>query len=160
MSAVDVEASAGSARKDKLYNALATTRKDAAYLISPKDSPAPASRRTRVLLRSLRYIFVFAFWRLVRYAKYAAAGALTAALAGTALGTVTGGVGFILAPPGILAGAGVGLIWAVAKFGWRTAASRIRSGDTEVSAREDERDGDVKVDKYPAERVMRETNPF
>ncbi|KAF2222811.1 hypothetical protein BDZ85DRAFT_166300, partial [Elsinoe ampelina] len=109
--------------------ALQNVRRNTAFLIDPTKSEGPQRRRTRALLRTLRYIGIFVFWRLVRYAKYAAVGALTAAVAGTAIGSMTAGVGFILAPPGIFAGAGVGLVWGLGKFGWRTLAKRVRSGD-------------------------------
>lgn len=147
-------------RTERLSTALQTTRRNAAYLFDPKSNPGPAARKTRLLLRSARYIFVFAFWRLVRYAKYAAVGALTAAVAGTAFGTVTGGIGFVFAPPGILAGAGVGLLWGVAKFGWRTAVARVRSGKTEgADPRSDER-ADGEGEKFPAERVEMKVEPW
>ncbi|GAM84669.1 hypothetical protein ANO11243_026680 [Dothideomycetidae sp. 11243] len=147
-----------SPRTEKLSNAIQSTRRNAAYLLDPKHNPGPTQRKARYFLRTLRYIFVFAFWRLVRYAKYAAVGAATAAVAGTAFGTVTGGIGFVLAPPGILAGAGIGLIWAIAKFGWRTAVGRVRRGDTGADPRRDERE--ERGERYPAERVQMRTEPW
>jgi len=74
----------------------------------------------------------------VRYVKYAAIGALTAAIAGTAIGSVASGAAFFIAPPGILAGAGVGLVWGLGKFGWRTLAHRVRRGDVYADAKVDE----------------------
>jgi hypothetical protein len=110
------------------------------FLFDPNSPNAPTRRRTRALLRTLRYIGNFVFWRLVRYAKYAAVGALTAAVAGTAIGSVASGAAFVLAPTGILGGAGVGLLWALGKFGWRTFATKVRSGNTNhEDARADER---------------------
>ncbi|PNS21048.1 hypothetical protein CAC42_3385 [Sphaceloma murrayae] len=138
-------------------SALETTRRNAAYLINPSKSTAPTRRRTRAILKTARYIGTFIFWRLVRYAKYAAVGAVTAAIAGTAIGSFASGVGFILAPPGILAGAGVGLVWGLGKFGWRTLARRVKSGDVErADARGDEhRDGkgEAEVEEVPRMKV-------
>jgi hypothetical protein len=89
----------------------------------------------------LRYIAIFIFWRLVRYAKYAAVGALITAVAGTAIGSVASGAAFFIAPPGILSGAGVGLLWAVGRFGWRRARARMQRAqqDERVDPREDEK---------------------
>lgn len=123
------------------------------YLYSPSD-PAnqPAHLRTRTLLRSFRYLALFVFWRVVRYAKYAATGALIAAVSGTAIGSLVSGVGFLVAPTGILGGAGVGLVWALAKFGWRRVGGKGRKtgeGDPRRDEREDakgaEEVGEVRV---------------
>lgn len=73
----------------------------------------------------------------MRYAKYAAVGALVAAVSGTAIGSVVSGAAFVVAPTGILGGAGVGLVWALARFGWRRAKGR-REGKGE-DPRADER---------------------
>ena len=104
------------------------------YLIDPKAGPQPSRLRTRAFLRSLRYFTIFAFWRLVRYAKYAAAGALVAAVSATAIGSVASGAAFVIAPTGILGGAGVGLLWAIGKFGWRRATARMRRGEHDAHA--------------------------
>lgn len=65
----------------------------------------------------------------MRYAKYAAVGALVAAVSGTAIGSVVSGAAFVVAPTGILGGAGVGLVWALARFGWRRARGRGGRGE-------------------------------
>lgn len=66
-------------------------------------------------------------------------GSIVTALAGTAIGTAASGLGFFIAPPGILAGAGVGLLWGLGRFGWRTLAKRAREGRVEdADPREDE----------------------
>lgn len=118
---------------------LQTVKRNFNYLLDPKASSAPTQLKTRTLLRTARYIGIFIFWRLIRYAKYAAVGAIGAAVAGTAVGSVFGGAAFVLAPPGILAGAGVGLIWAIGKFGFKTMARRVKKGDVDhASARSDE----------------------
>lgn len=109
-----------------------------AYLYDPTHGPQPARLRTRSLLRSARYLAIFLFWRLVRYAKYAAVGALATAVAGTAIGSAVSGAAFVVAPTGVLGGAGVGVLWALGRFGWRRARARVlgRGGE---DARNDER---------------------
>lgn len=116
--------------KHSASSSLQVAKRNAAFLINPDASNAPDRRRTRALLRSFRYVAVFLFWRLVRYAKYAAVGAITAAIAGTAIGSVASGAAFVIAPPGIFAGAGVGLLWGLGKFGWRVLAKRVRTGES------------------------------
>jgi hypothetical protein len=119
---------------------LQTAKRNLQFLYDPSSPNAPTKRRTRYLLRTLRYTLKFLFWRLVRYAKYAAVGAFTAAIAGTAIGSVASGAAFVIAPTGIVGGAGVGLLWGLGKFGWRTLARRVRSGEVHgADAREDER---------------------
>lgn len=115
--------------KASAASSLQKAKRTANFLINPDASNAPDRRRTRALLRSFRYITIFLFWRLVRYAKYAAVGAVTAAIAGTAIGSVASGAAFIIAPPGIFAGAGVGLLWGLGKFGWRVLGRRVRTGE-------------------------------
>ena len=93
--------------------------------------------------------------RLVRYAKYAAIGSLTALVAGTAIGSAVSGVGFILAPTGILGGATVGLLWGVGKIGfrgWRKFAHKAKQGAGD--ARLDEKES-VKVKELVETREER-----
>ena len=129
------QASTGHGHLEKLAHpsqssSLQKAKRTLAFLVNPADaSSAPDRRRTRALLRSFRYATIFLFWRLVRYAKYAAVGALTAAIAGTAIGSVASGAAFVIAPPGIFAGAGVGFIWALGKFGWRMFGRRMKTGE-------------------------------
>ncbi len=59
------------------------------------------------------------FWRVVRYAKFALVGGLVAAVGATAFGGAVSGVGFLLAPPTLLASVGVGLVWGMGKWGFR-----------------------------------------
>lgn len=124
------------------HNRLAAAKSSIKFLIDPKTGPQPVQLRTRALLRSARYIAIFLFWRLVRYAKYAAVGALIAAVGSTAVGSVLSGAAFIVAPTGILGGAGVGLLWAVARFGWKRASARVRRAEHggHADPRRDERD--------------------
>jgi hypothetical protein len=106
----------------------------------------------------LQYIIIFIFWRLVRYAKYAAMGALVAAVAGTAIGSVASGAAFFIAPPDILSGAGLGVLWAVGRFGWRRARARMETAQRErVDPREDEKadaEGEPPAGRAP-ERMLR-----
>lgn len=127
------------------------------YLIDPKTGPQPARLQTRTLLRSLRYFTIFVFWRLVRYAKYAAVGAIVAAISGTAIGSIASGAAFVIAPTGILGGAGVGLLWAVGKFGWRRARARVKRGEHDAHAdpRKDEHEDAQGVDSERAIRPPR-----
>jgi hypothetical protein len=120
-------------------SAIQRTRANLAFLANPSTAPAPASRRTRAFLRTARYTLKFIFWRLIRYAKYAAIGSLAALVAGSAVGSVASGAAFVLAPTGIFGGAAVGLLWGVGKFGWRRLAKKAGKGGT-GDARRDERD--------------------
>jgi len=134
---------------------LQTAKRNLQFLYDPSSPNAPTKRRTRYFLRTLRYTLKFLFWRLVRYAKYAAVGALTAAVAGTAIGSVASGAAFVLAPTGVVGGAGVGLLWGLGKFGWRTLARRVRSGEVHgADAREDERsEGHEEVETIKAPKM-------
>lgn len=126
---------------------LEAAKRNLQFLYDPNSPNAPTRRRTRALLRTLRYIGKFLFWRLVRYAKYAAVGAITAAIAGTAIGSVASGAAFVIAPTGIVGGAGVGLLWGLGKFGWRTLARKVRSGEAHDSdARADEKAEEQKTE--------------
>lgn len=145
-------------QKSKISKATNTLK----YLYDPTRGPQPSHLRTRTFLRSLRYISIFIFWRLVRYAKYAAMGALATAVAGTAIGSVASGAAFVIAPTGILGGAGVGLLWAVGKFGWRWARMRVdgRVRERGLDPRRDEReDAEGEEEVKPVVRVPR-TEPW
>ena len=116
-------------------------RRNLSYLIDPASKEnRPVRVRTRAALKTLRYVTIFVFWRLVRYVKYAVVGSLVAAVAGSALGPFMSGAAFLIAPPGILAFAGVGIMWGIAKFSWKTMARRVRHGqEGKASPRKDER---------------------
>ena len=128
------------------------------YLYSPSTANQPTHLRTRTLLRSFRYLALFVFWRVVRYAKYAATGALIAAVSGTAIGGLVSGVGFLVAPTGVLGGAGVGLVWALAKFGWRRVG-KGRKGGAGEDPRRDEREYAKGAEEVGEVRVPR-TEPW
>jgi len=83
-------------------------------------------------------------------------GALATAVAGTAIGSVVSGAAFVIAPTGILGGAGVGLLWAVGKFGWRRARARVGRGE---DARRDEREDAEGEEEVKEVRVPR-TEPW
>jgi hypothetical protein len=108
-------------------NALTSAKQNIHYLISPSspDVLRPAHLRTRALLRSLRYIGIFVFWRIVRYAKYALVGSIVAAIGASAFGGVVSGAAFVLAPPTLLTSVGIGAIWALGKWGFR----KLRVGE-------------------------------
>ncbi|KAK5108993.1 hypothetical protein LTR62_007627 [Meristemomyces frigidus] len=132
---------------------LSKARDSIKFLVDPKTGPQPHHLRTRALLRSLRYFTIFAFWRLIRYAKYALVGAAVAAISGTAIGSVVSGTAFLIAPTGVLGGAGVGVLWAIGKFGWRRARARYEGGraregrgDARADERDDAREGEGKGD--------------
>jgi hypothetical protein len=111
-------------------SALRSTKKNIHFLFAPDSpsSPRPAHLRTRALLRSVRYIGIFIFWRIVRYAKYALVGSIVAAIGASALGGVVSGAAFVLAPPTLLTSVGIGAIWAVGKWGFR----KMRVGEMAV----------------------------
>jgi hypothetical protein len=92
-------------------------------------------------LRSIRFIGIFIFWRIVRYAKYALVGSAVAAIGATAFGGVVSGAAFVLAPPTIATSVGIGLIWAVGKWGFKRFAVRERVGTDAVVEVQESRDG-------------------
>lgn len=102
-------------------SALHSAKRNLHFLFAPDspNAPHPARLRTRALLRSLRYIGIFVFWRIVRYAKYALVGSLVAAIGASAFGGVISGAAFVLAPPTLMTSVGIGLIWAMGKWGFR-----------------------------------------
>jgi hypothetical protein len=115
-------------------------RRNLAYLIDPQNPSQPARLRTRAALKTVHYVAIFIFWRLLRTIRYAIVGSVIAAVAGTALGPLASGAAFFLAPTGILAGAGVGIMWALFKFRWRRFATTVKEGREDLAdARSDER---------------------
>jgi hypothetical protein len=102
-------------------SALHSAKRNLHFLFAPDspNAPHPARLRTRALLRSLRFIGIFVFWRIVRYAKYALVGSIVAAIGASAFGGVISGAAFVLAPPTLLTSVGIGLIWAMGKWGFR-----------------------------------------
>ncbi|KAK5946012.1 hypothetical protein PMZ80_000151 [Knufia obscura] len=146
-------------------SALANAKRNFTYLISPTStttSTRPTRLRTRALLRTLRYISQFILWRLVRWAKYAAVGALVAGIGATAFGSVITGAAWIAAPPTIGVSVMASVIWGVGKFAARRLHRRWEreGGDVGHERREMEemegssvrREGAYGVDVGP--RVM------
>lgn len=68
----------------------------------------------------------------MRYAKYALAAAAVAAVSATTLGSVVSGAAFVVAPTGIAASAGLGLVYAVGRWGFRLARGRVMAGRQKV----------------------------
>lgn len=114
------------------HSAASSVRQNLAYLWNPATVAAterPSRLRTRALLRSLRSIGIFIYWRLYRWAKYAIVGAVVGAVGSFAFaGTLATGVGAIIAPPGILASIAVGGIWWAARWGWNRAMHKRGKG--------------------------------
>ncbi|CAG8982578.1 hypothetical protein HYALB_00007294 [Hymenoscyphus albidus] len=115
------EASTEARAEIRSSTALTSAKKNIQFLFSPDspNAPRPVHLRTRALLRSLRFIVIFVFWRIVRYAKYALVGNVMAAIGASAFDGVVSGAAFVLAPPTIMTSVGVGLIWAMGKWGFR-----------------------------------------
>ncbi|GAA94105.1 uncharacterized protein L969DRAFT_93490 [Mixia osmundae IAM 14324] len=143
--------------------ALAKAKQNVSFLINPSNKTvAPTRFRTRALLRTVRYIAVFLFWRLVRYAKYAAIGSAVAFAGSGVLGTVTGGAGFLLAPPGIVSGALLGIGYGALKIGWkgfRTGIKRAHEGDEVGSVRAAERE-EARGERTARPRDPSRSDPF
>ena len=116
-------------------SALASTRRNLRYLYDPKSAPnAVSSRRTRALLRVLRSSVIFAFWKIVRWAKYVAIGSFVATVGAGAFGTFVSGAGFVLAPTGIAGTIFAATVWGVGRF----AVGRVKKRWGDGSGYEDE----------------------
>lgn len=122
------------------------------YLLrGPASSLQPASLTTRSTLRSLRYVFKFAFWRLVRYfvsfsrrrreggelmrafsQKYAAVAAGCTALAGTMAGAALPWVAAI-AVPSVPVAAAIGLTTAAIKVRLSPSNQLARPADSPLA---------------------------
>jgi hypothetical protein len=110
-------------------SALASTRRNLRYLYDPKTAPnAVSSRRTRAFLRVVRSGIIFAFWKLVRYAKYVAIGSLVATIGAGAFGTVASGAGFVLAPTGIAGTIFAATVWGIGRFAVKRVKKRWGMG--------------------------------
>lgn len=113
-------------------SALRNAKRNLNFLLSPSTRSAPGERparlRTRALLRTLRYVTQFIFWRLVRWAKYVAVGSLVAAVGATAFGGAVTGVAWLAAPPTIGASIIAASVWGVGKFVARRAHARWKKG--------------------------------
>jgi sulfite exporter TauE/SafE len=129
-------------------SALISAKRNFNYLISPTNADRPARFRTRALLRSVRYVSTFIFWRLVRWAKYIAIGSLVAAVGATAIGSAVSGVAWVVAPTSIGASVLAAGVWGVGRFAARRFHARWmkHGGDLgeEIRERAEERTGDVR----------------
>ncbi|APA10905.1 predicted protein [Sclerotinia sclerotiorum 1980 UF-70] len=111
-------------------SALASLTQNIQYLISPSSptSPKPVRLRTRALLRTLHSVAVFIFWRVIRYAKYAVVGSIVAALSATTIGSFATGIGWVVAPTGIVGVLGMSTLWWVGKWGFSKTKTGKRWG--------------------------------
>ena len=140
-----------SAINQQSSSALVSARRNLNYLVSPNNASTadrPARLRTRALLRSVRYITQFIFWRLVRWAKYVAVGGLVAAIGATAIGSAVSGVAWVVAPTSIGASVFAAGVWGVGRFAARRLHARWKKygGDVgvEVMERVEDQSGDVR----------------
>ena len=131
-------------------SALRAAKRNLRFLYDPKNSPHPTRFRTRALLRSLRYLTIFVFWRLVRWAKYIAIGSLVAAVSASALGGVVTGAAWIAAPPTIGASILSLCVWQTGKFAGRKLHARWKRDGGEVGEEARERENDKGADTYYA----------
>lgn len=126
-------------------SALVSARRNLGYLINPdKSADHPSRFRTRALLRSVRYIGIFIFWRIVRYAKYVAVASIVATVGAAASGVIAP-FAWLAAPPTMTAAIISASIWGVGKF----EAKRLHKR-WEQSGKDEGR----------AQREAEETNPI
>jgi hypothetical protein len=122
-------------------SALISAKRNLKFLISPDKSERPARFRTRALLRTVRYVGQFIIWRLVRWAKYVAVGALVAGV-GATIGGFLNPIAWIAAPTSIGASIVATGVWGVGRF----AAARLHArwkkdgGDVGEQTRERQED--------------------
>lgn len=128
-------------------SALISARRNLSFLINPsRESPnSPTRFRTRALLRTLRYVSIFVFWRVVRYAKYIAVASLVASVGAAASGVIAP-FAWLAAPPTMSAAIVSASIWGVGKFGARRLHQRWErtGGDEGFAQREAEESSPVK----------------
>ena len=126
-------------------SALVSAKRNLNFLLNPSSTTNHPSRfRTRALLRTVRYISIFIFWRIVRYAKYVAIASIVATVGAAASGIIAP-FAWLAAPPTMGAAIISASVWGVGKF----AARRLH--------RRWERTGG---DEGFAEREARETSPI
>ncbi|GAA5994763.1 hypothetical protein JCM5350_007985 [Sporobolomyces pararoseus] len=104
---------------------LNRTKANLRYLVNPASGTAPNSLVTRSSLKTFRYVLRFAFYRLLRYAKYAIVAAGAAALGGTVIGTALPWVGALVFPS-LPVAACMGATTALIKFTWRHRGNHFR----------------------------------
>ncbi|GAA6008674.1 hypothetical protein JCM11491_003392 [Sporobolomyces phaffii] len=104
---------------------LNRTKANLRYLVNPATTTAPNSLVTRSSLKTFRYVLRFAFYRLLRYAKYAVIAAGATALGGTSIGTALPWVGAVIFPS-LPVAAAMGATTALIKFTWRHRGNHFR----------------------------------
>ncbi|GAA5873551.1 hypothetical protein JCM16303_001162 [Sporobolomyces ruberrimus] len=104
---------------------LSKTKSNLRYLVNPASGSAPNSLVTRSSLKTFRYVLKFAFYRIMRYAKYAIVAAGATALGGTLIGTALPWVGAIVFPS-LPVAAAMGATTALIKFTWRHRGNHFR----------------------------------
>ena len=126
-------------------SALVSAKRNFSYLINPDKAAHPSRFRTRALLRTLRYVGIFVFWRIVRYAKYVAIASIVATVGAAASGVIAP-FAWLAAPPTMGAAIISASIWGVGKFGAKRLHKRWeRTGKDEGRAqREAEETSPVK----------------
>ncbi|GAA5924273.1 uncharacterized protein JCM15063_005588 [Sporobolomyces koalae] len=106
-------------------SSLNRTKANLRYLANPATSPGPNSLVTRSSLKTVRYVLRFAFYRILRYAKYALIAAGATALGGTVIGTALPWVGALVFPS-LPVAAAMGATTALIKFTWRHRGNHFR----------------------------------
>lgn len=117
VSANNVQNSDNVAVDQQSSSALVSAKRNFSFLINPdRAANHPARFRTRALLRTVRYISIFIFWRIVRYAKYVAIASIVATVGAAASGVIAP-FAWLAAPPTMSAAIISASIWGVGKFG-------------------------------------------
>ncbi|GAA5835368.1 hypothetical protein JCM5353_001757 [Sporobolomyces roseus] len=105
--------------------ALDRTKANLRYLANPTSTGAPKSLVTRSSLKTFRYVLKFAFYRILRYGKYALLAAGGTLIGGTVIGTALPWVGAIIFPS-LPVAAAMGATTALIKFTWRHRGNHFR----------------------------------
>ncbi|ESZ94160.1 hypothetical protein SBOR_5438 [Sclerotinia borealis F-4128] len=148
-------------------SALQSLTRNISYLLSPSSptSPTPARFRTRALLRALHSVSIYIFWRVVRYAKYAIVGSVIAALSATTIGGFATGIGWVVAPTGVMGVLGMSMLWWVGKWGFgKTGVGkrwerrmRVGKGDEADGLEKEEReDGGARKERVRVDGQLRD----
>ena len=147
-----ITASDDAAINQQSRSAFAAYHRNLHYLLAPSSSTQPARFRTRALLRSLHYLGKFILYRLVRYAKYAAVAFAVGAIGAGVFGSVVSGVGFIVAPTGILGSIAAAGVWGTGRFIARRAHKKWieRGGDAGETLREQAEESGMKAGERKA----------
>lgn len=116
ISTAKADVSNDSAVEQQGTSALVSAKRNLNFLINPEKAANHPSRfRTRALLRTVRYLGIFIFWRVVRYAKYVAVASIVATVGAAASGVIAP-FAWLAAPPTMSAAIVSASIWGVGKF--------------------------------------------